>query len=148
MKHPLHYLRQIFFFILIISVSSCEKDELTEEPLSSDTTKTIQSGVKISTKSLAQFIEEDAKFKRSYSKFTSKRKGTQLKEGSDFEVNPSKVIKVEDSGKTTYTVAITKEGTPVGTFDNLILDVDEDETMQTYILSYITDAEGIVEFTN
>src|SRR5690606_39382872 len=44
--------------------------------------------------------------------------------------------------------AITKEDTPVGTFDNLVIDVDEDETMQTYILSYIPDAEGIVEFTN
>src|SRR5688572_6533685 len=108
MKHPLHYLRPIFFILLLITAISCEKEELTEEPLSSDVTETIQPEVKISTKSLAQFIEEDAKFKRSYSKFTSKRKGVQLKEGSDFEVNPSKVIKVEDSEKTTYTVAITK----------------------------------------
>src|SRR5690606_4966090 len=114
MKHPLHYLRKIFFFLLLITVSSCEKEELSEEPLSSDTTETIQPEVKISTKPLAQFIEEDAKFKRSYSKFTSKRKGIQLKEGSDFVVNPSQVIKVEDSGKTTYTVAITKEDTPIG----------------------------------
>src|SRR5690606_23619476 len=44
--------------------------------------------------------------------------------------------------------AITKEDTPVGTFDNLDIDEDEDETMQTYILSYIPDAEGIVQFTN
>lgn len=90
MKHTLHYLRRIFFFLLIITGSSCEKEEVTVTSINNG------HGFQYEEKSLEDFIADDKRFVTAYKQVISKEEEMAAKGKSyDFTINPDKVVKIE-----------------------------------------------------
>ncbi|MBC9798502.1 DUF6973 domain-containing protein [Sinomicrobium weinanense] len=143
-------LKFIFTAILFTSVSlfffGCQKESV--EPALEETIKYDDPGIDMRQGTIDNF-KGDIHFHESLKKIASniekaKQNNNASKKKQNFTIDSNKVVRVKRNSGTTYSILAKREESQTGTVDNLIISIDQNNSINSYILSYIPENKGFV----